>query len=157
MPLLCKIHLEENLFFFFQCPSVISRTSAANCNKVSRRYGRDGRSRKKAVHRWGGNVATTRRLIPRSVFDDVRGTKSIATIEPVEHERQKERRSRTMRRIKAGERGEERRARNRSGETTATEAARPKPLGSAEGEGDTFSIITFADAGRDKSSRYIAR
>lgn len=32
---------------------------------------------------------------------------------------------------------------------------RSKPF--AKGEGDTFSIITFADAGSDKSSRYIAR
>lgn len=39
---------------------------------------------------------------------------------------------------------------NRSNETAAEVAF-------AKGEGDTFSVITFADASRDKSSRYIAR
>lgn len=59
-----------------------------------------------------------------------------------------------MRRIKAGEREE--RGCGAKSQRRDYGGGAPK-LGSAEGEGDTFSIITFADAGRDKSSRYIAR
>lgn len=41
------------------------------------------------------------------------------------------------------------------GATRPRQTQRTKPF--TKGEGDTFSIITFANAGRDKSSRYIAR